>query len=77
MHLDEKEIAATSSSREKEAASEIEVDDDDASISTESRSSIEDTIQRTLSRNAGLDDADKTLAQVNTTATNMVRNSGV
>jgi hypothetical protein len=70
MHLEEKEIGATSSSRE----TVIDADhDDDASISTDSHSSVEDirSIHRTLSRNAGYDERDKNLAKVNTTATNM------
>ena len=70
MHLEEKEIGATSSS--KETATDVDIDDD-ASISTDSHSSVEDirSIHRTLSRNAGYDEQDKNLAQVNTTATNM------
>lgn len=70
MHREEKEVGATSLSRGTVSDADV---DDDASISTDSNSSDEDirSIQRTLSRNAGYDEQDKDLAQVNTTATNM------
>jgi hypothetical protein len=77
MHYHNKELNPASSTKEK-GASELEMDDDGdrSSISTASTDSIESiaenqSIHQTLSRNAGLEDADKGLAQIHTVTTNM------
>ncbi|KAF2005983.1 hypothetical protein P154DRAFT_290730 [Amniculicola lignicola CBS 123094] len=70
MHIREKELGGETSSRENHG------DGDRSSISsnaTDSASNAEDilSLHQSLSRNAGLEEPDKGLAQVITSATNM------
>lgn len=74
----EKEIGAAKSDKEREVSEVgVDVDDDHSSVSssstTGSLSSEEEviSIHQTLSRNAGLDEPDKSLAQITTVTTNM------
>ena len=75
--MHEKEIGAASSARDEKASLDIDIDDGDhssiSSASTDSVDSIADiqSIHQTLSRNAGLDEPEKSLAQIHTVPTNM------
>lgn len=74
MHIDEKEIGSAAPS--KDTASELETEDDRSSLSSTSTNSISSSeeeiqsIQQTLSRNAGLEEPDKSLAHITTVTTN-------
>ncbi|KAF2727606.1 MFS general substrate transporter [Polyplosphaeria fusca] len=76
MHYSEKELDPALSTREGDD-SELEADDGDRStISSASTGDIESiqenqSIHQTLSRNAGLEETDKGLAQIHTVTTNM------
>lgn len=74
MSINEKEVQVTGPS--KEPGSEVEVEDDRSSLSSASTNSLSSSeevqsIHQTLSRNAGLEEPDKTLAQIHTVTTNM------
>ena len=71
----QKEIGAASSSRGK-SVSDIEAEDDHSSLSSTSTGSATSeeevqSIHQTLSRNAGLEENDKSLAHITSVATNM------
>ncbi|KAJ4298923.1 hypothetical protein N0V90_004166 [Kalmusia sp. IMI 367209] len=77
MSLYEKEIGTVNSEKKREKSeADVEAEDDRSSISsvsTHSASSNEDveSIQQTLSRNAGLEEHEKSLAHITTVTTNM------
>jgi multidrug resistance protein len=73
MHIDEKEVAVSASKGETPTEAENDDHSSISSASTHSLNSSEEiqSIHQTLSRNAGLEDGDKTMAHITTTTTNM------
>jgi multidrug resistance protein len=75
MRINEKDIRESARVSKEETPTEVENDDHSSisTASTNSHSSSEEvqSIHQTLSRNAGLEDGDKTMAHITTTTTNM------